>query len=418
MEGMVTDMKAKPTKKQLEFMSWEMGVFFHFGIRTFFEGHRDWDGKGMDLSGFRPANLDCRQWIRTAKEAGAKYTVMTTKHHDGFANWPTKFSEYSVAHTPWKDGKGDVVQEYVDACREYGMKVGLYYSPAEPSLKEKTAEEYDNYFIEQVSELLSGYGKIDYLWFDGNGSQGHQYDTKRIVERIRSLQPDILLFAMWDPDTRWIGNESGYAPVVNFNTETLIDHTADSNRESWFHVPEFVPAECDCMMRFRNWFYSDDDEDTVKGLDELMGIYCGSVGRGANLLINIGPNREGVLPEKDAGRLLEFGAEIRRRFGNPIAAVESPEPDESGRYVLKFEQPTLINCVVLEEDLAKGEAVTGYDILVQTTHGATPVLFERGESIGHKRICQIPTVATHGLALRITNSLGEVKIKAVKAYYN
>ena len=144
-----------PTKKQLAFLDWEFGVFFHFGIRTFYEGHRDWDMKEMSLEGFCPSGLDCESWIHTIKEAGAAYAILVCKHHDGFANWPSKYTDYSVANTPWKDGKGDVVREFVDACHKYDVKVGLYYSPAQfgSSNQEKTA--YDDYFIGQISELLS-----------------------------------------------------------------------------------------------------------------------------------------------------------------------------------------------------------------------------------------------------------------------
>ena len=194
--------KIIPTKQQLSFLDWEMGAFFHFGIRTFYEGHRDWDGKAMDLKAFLPTGLDCENWIRTIKEAGLTYAILVCKHHDGFANWPSKYTEYSVANTPWKDGKGDVVQEFVAACRKYDIKVGLYYSPAEAGFQERSPKEHDDYFISQIGELLSNYGKIDYLWFDGCGSEGHEYDKKRIITAIRSLQPEILIFGMWDPDTR------------------------------------------------------------------------------------------------------------------------------------------------------------------------------------------------------------------------
>ena len=155
-----------PAKGQLEFMDWEFGVFFHFGIRSFFLGHRDWDNQPMPASAFNPDQLDCEQWIRTASEAGATYAILVCKHHDGFANWPTKYSDYSVAQTPWKDGKGDVVREYVDACRKYGLKVGLYYSPAQwgGSTSFSEAKEYDDYFIGQISELLTNYGRICLLY--------------------------------------------------------------------------------------------------------------------------------------------------------------------------------------------------------------------------------------------------------------
>jgi alpha-L-fucosidase len=157
-------------QKQLEFLDWEFGAFFHFGIRTFYEGHKDWDMQEMPLSGFLPSALDCNQWMETIKAAGARYAILVCKHHDGFANWPSAYSKYSVAGTPWKNGKGDVVREFTDACRRHGIKTGLYYSPAEFGSKDKTAHDYDEYFINQISELLTGYGKIDYLWFDGCGS--------------------------------------------------------------------------------------------------------------------------------------------------------------------------------------------------------------------------------------------------------
>ena len=141
----------RPTKKQLEFLDWEIGVFFHFGIRTFYEGHRDWDGKEMALDAFPPAELDCEQWIKTAKDGGAKYAILVCKHHDGLANWPSKYTDYSVKNTPWKNGRGDVVREFVDACRKYDIKVGLYYSPAQFGSKLTDHKEYDDYFINQIS---------------------------------------------------------------------------------------------------------------------------------------------------------------------------------------------------------------------------------------------------------------------------
>ena len=202
-----------PTPKQEEFQNWEFGVFFHFGIRTFYEGHRDWDGLPMPAEAFNPTDLDCRQWASVARQAGAKYAILVTKHHDGFANWPTKYSDYSVARTPWKGGRGDVVREFTEACRAEGLGVGLYYSPAQQGFRNWSPREYDDYFVNQITELLTNYGKIDYLWFDACGSGDHQYDTRRIVNVIRSLQPEILLFNMWDPDTRWVGNESGVAGI-------------------------------------------------------------------------------------------------------------------------------------------------------------------------------------------------------------
>ena len=210
---------AVPTARQLEYQDWEMGIFLHFGIRTFHEGHRDWDGKPMDLARFDPATLNCDQWVVTAKRAGMHYAVLVCKHHDGFANWPSKHSRFTVAQTPWRGGQGDVVREFTDACRRHGLKIGLYYSPAEwGGTRFGDEAAYDEHFLAQITELLEGYGDIDILWFDGCGSEGHTYDWPRIVAEIRRMQPNLLLFNMGDPDFRWVGNESGVAHLPNWNT--------------------------------------------------------------------------------------------------------------------------------------------------------------------------------------------------------
>ena len=284
---------AIPTARRLEYQDWEFGMFMHFGIRTFYEGHRDWDGKPMSAEKFNPSNLDCNQWVETAKKAGMRYMVLTAKHHDGFANWPSKYTDFSVARAQWRGGKGDVIREFTDACRRGGMKCGLYYSPADwscPVYKEEKA--YDDYFINQVGEILTGYGDLDILWFDGCGSEGHTYDWKRIMGEVRRMQPRILIFNMGDPDFRWVGNESGLAPIPCWNTVVDSPHVEAPLVEKG--TPLWLPAECDCMMRFSNWFYEDADKDRVKGLDELMGLYYYSVGRGCNLMINIGPDRSGL----------------------------------------------------------------------------------------------------------------------------
>jgi alpha-L-fucosidase len=317
-----------PSRRQIEFHSWERGLFLHFGIRTFHEGHRDWDGKSMLPEGFAPTEFDCGQWARAAKEAGFNYMVMTAKHHDGFANWPSKFSKFTVAQSGWRDGKGDVVREYVDACRRHDVKAGIYYSPAdwyEPSFGTDPAA-FDEYFLGQLTELLSNYGPIDILWFDGCGSENHTYDWKRIVGTIRELQPDVLMFNEGDPQIRWIGNEDGYAPL---GTRNVVDAKKISVLEEGETKvePQWLVPECDLRMRDRNWFYSDSDGDTVKSLDELVGIWYGSCGRGANMLINIGPDRRGLLPDADAARLAEFGAEIDRRFGSPLGTLADSERD-------------------------------------------------------------------------------------------
>lgn len=405
--------KIKPSKKQLEFLDWEFGTFFHFGIRTFYEGHRDWDGKPMPLSGFAPSSLDCENWILTSKKAGAKYAILVCKHHDGFANWGSQYTDYSVKNTPWKNGGGDVVKEFVDACRKHDIKVGLYYSPAEAGYKERTAKEHDDYFINQIGELLTNYGKIDYLWFDGCGSEGHEYDKERIIAAIRGMQPEILIFNMWDPDVRWVGNEAGVAEFDNTNVVSDTDFSVMTDEKDALGNEQFLPAECDFMMRDRNWFYSDQDEHTVKSVDELVGLYYHSVGHGANFLINIGPDRRGLLPDKDANRLIEFGNEIKRRFSNPIE-TEFKQTDKGG--IVKIENPHLINHIILKEDLSDGESVKEFKIYVKS-HLLKYTCIYAGKTIGHKHIAVFPTIKATEISIEITKADSSFSLIKPEVYY-
>lgn len=376
-------------REQMDFLDWEFGVFFHFGIRTFYEGHKDWDMKPMELSAFDPMQLDCEEWIRAVWEAGGKYAVFVCKHHDGFANWPSAYTEYSVKNTPWKNGQGDVVREFVDACRKYGIKVGLYYSPAQFDSVKLSAREYDDYFIQQIRELLTQYGKIDYLWFDGCGSEGHEYDVARIVKEIRACQPQILLFNMWDPDTRWVGNEAGIAPSPNYLSVDELDVSVLSDQKNALTRAKFLPVECDCRMRLENWFYSDNDADTVKSVDELMGLYYYSVGRGANLLLNIGPDRRGKLPEADKAVLLAFGREIRELSRNLIPCVKEWEEK---KLTLGMDLG-LVNHVILSEEVS-GEEIEQFEIRIYPYPYGVPITVYRGTTIGHKAICPFPTIRT------------------------
>lgn len=412
----------RPSEKQLRFMDWEFGAFFHFGIRSFFPGHRDWDNKPMPAGAFDPDQLDCGQWVRTVKEAGAAYAILVCKHHDGFANWPTRYSRYSVASAPWKDGRGDVVREFVNACRAYGLKVGLYYSPAqwggEASFGD--AKSYDDYFIGQITELLTGYGKIDYLWFDGCGSEKHEFDKPRIIKAIRSLQPDILIFNMWDPDTRWIGNEDGYAPMNNSSARTDLDFSVLTTEKEALDRARFLPAECDCMLR-DTWFDCADNEDSIKPAEELMGMYEMSVGRGANFLLNIGPNRHGLLNEKDRQRVLEFGALLKKRYGAPLAAFGDMSRESETQWTLSLrpgEAKPLVNRAVIREDVSAGERVRAFRVYAQLPgYSGESICVYQGQTMGHKAICLFPAIRTGKITVEIIQADGKAKLRDIRAYF-
>ena len=422
-------MKLKPTKAQLDFLSWEFGIFFHFGIRAFFPGHRDWDGKEMPAKDFNPKELDCEQWIKMVKDAGATYAIMTAKHHDGFSLWPSKYSQYSVSDSSWKDGKGDVVREFKDACRKYGIKVGLYYSPAQwgsHKIDFKCEKEYDDYFINQISELLSNYGKIDYLWFDGCGSEGHEFDVERIVKEIFRLQPDILTFCdpKWNPCIRWVGNEDGYASLhnpLNVSAWDFSELTADSVSLSEVMC---LPAECDCKLR-KTWFY-DNNEETIKSLDELFGMYESSVGHGSNFLLNVGPDNHGLICDADRNQVLKLGEKIKEVYSNPVPyseverdgdsySVTNPDINRPGS-----ELPTspLINRIVISEDLTDGQKVKGFKVYAHLPcYRHKRILVYMGTTVGHKLICPIFPMHTAKITVEITDSDGEHKISDIKAYF-
>jgi alpha-L-fucosidase len=407
----------KPEPRQLAFLDWEMGAFFHFGIRTFYEGHKDWDHRPMPAAGFLPTDLDCGQWMRSVKAAGIQYAILTCKHHDGFANWPTRYSDYSVAGSSWQDSRGDVVRAFTDACRAYGIKVGLYYSPADETMKtgRRTAKEHDDFFVNQISELLTQYGRIDYLWFDGCGSEGHRYDVRRLVDVMRTLQPEMLLFGMWDHQVRWIGNEEGFAPERN---ESVVTYPAGDNHFPHLDhaVTRFLPAECDFRLRAKNWFYSDCDEATIKSVPELLGIYDLSVGRGSNFLINIAPDRRGQLPEADVRRLAEFGQALRRRFAAPVASTWS---EQAGCLTIKFAVPALFNTLVLQEDLTDGQAIDRFAVSFTPGHveAGKPVLIGRGETVGHKRILTFPALYAQALTVEITSLAEKAAYFSAAAVY-
>jgi alpha-L-fucosidase len=411
---------AIPSARQLAYQDWEFGLFMHFGIRTFYEGYVDWDGKPMLPGQFNPSALDCDQWIAAAKAAGMRYVVLTAKHHDGFANWPTRWTDYSVASSPWKGGKGDVIAEYVAACRRHSMHVGLYYSPADWHYPYDDPRAYNDYLVGQLTELCTDYGEIDVLWFDGCGSEEREYDWPRIIDRVRGLQPDVLIFNMGDPDFRWVGNEAGLAAVPCWNTVDAVPFSVRRRDAQALEdaEPRWLPAECDCRMRDRNWFYSDADEDTVKSLEELLGLYNYSVGRGCNLLLNVGPDRRGVLPDLDTQRLVELGQELSRRFGAPLADLSAFTKDDQV-WTARFEEPVQIDHAMIQEDIQFGEHIRRFaiDVLLSATGGPAIQVYA-GESVGHKAICSFPLVTARGLRLRVTAADSDVRLRALDLFHS
>ena len=398
---METTKLALPSKAQIAWQNLDLGVFCHFGLNTFCD--QEW-GEGNDSPElFNPKELDAAQWVKLAKDAGFKYFVLTAKHHDGFCLWPTATTDYSVKSSPWKNGQGDLVRECADACEKEGMHFGIYLSPwdrHEPCYEDMEA--YDDFYSKQLTELLTQYGPIMEVWFDGAGSEGRVYNWERIVGIVKQHQPDAMIFNMGQPTIRWVGNEDGVAPYPCWNTESAAKISMYSNESvDWLPgTPEWLPAECDVPIRKKHWFWHPNDEESLLSMDELMDIYYRSVGHGTNLLLNISPDDRGLVPEVDANRLMEFGAEIKRRFSNPLVSISGTGKELE----LKLESETTINHISIMEDISFGERVRKFE--VEAYVNGEWISIAAGTAIGHRHIKQIVPIKTRRLKLKVSESVG------------
>lgn len=364
-------------------------MFVHFGLNTF--AGREWSDGTLSPELFDPAELDARQWVSVARTAGARYLVLTAKHHDGFCLWPTETTDYSVAASPWRGGRGDLVGEVAEACAEAGIGFGLYLSPWDRNAAcYPDPAAYDGFYLRQLTELCTRYGPLVELWFDGAGSQGRTYDWASIMDVVHAHHPDAMIFNMGDPTIRWVGNEDGYAtdPV-----EYVIDHTRMDNYTvvtTTFAESLYLPVECDVSLR-RGWFWH--PEEQPKELDHLLAIYYRSVGLGSNLLLNIPPDRRGLIADEDAARVAEWAAELERRFRAPRTAAVI---DDAGETVIDFGALVTVDHVALIEDLTDGQRITGHVVL-----DGDEVIAE-GHTIGSRRLHAFAPRTVERLRVRLT----------------
>ncbi|WP_426625618.1 alpha-L-fucosidase [Leifsonia sp. McL0607] len=346
----------KPTARQLAWQSREFGIFLHFGLNTFHG--KEWSDGTLPASSFDPGELDAREWADAAVELGADYVVLTAKHHDGFCLWPTQTTDYSVASSPWRDGRGDVVAELAEACREVGLGLGLYLSPWDRNAEcYPDPERYSDFYVRQLTELCTRYGPLVELWFDGAGSEGYEYDWKRIMAVVNEHQPDAMVFNMGAPTIRWVGNENGLAadPVEYVVRETQLSNYTIVTIDSGGSL--YLPPECDVSVR-RGWFWHPEDEP--KDVEHLLAIHYGSIGMGANLLLNIPPDRSGRLDSRDLAVLREWRAELDRRFAEPIEA-ELVRTDCG--WEARFGREVTIDHLLLREELGDGQRITAHRLL-------------------------------------------------------
>ena len=428
-----------PSPQQLEWQQMELTAFLHFGINTFTD--REWGDGTEDPALFNPTELDAEQWVRTLKDAGFKMVLLTAKHHDGFCLWPTKTTRHSVASSPWKGGKGDVVKELRDACTKYGMKFGVYLSPWDRNAEcYGDSPRYNQFFIEQLTELLTNYGEVHEVWFDGANGEGpngkkQEYDWDAFYKTIQRLQPKAVMAIMGD-DVRWVGNEKGIGRETEWSATVLTPgiyaRSAENNkrlgvfgkakdlgsRQMLTNATElfWYPSEVDVSIR-PGWFWHEKENDKVKSLKHLTDIYFQSVGYNSVLLLNIPPDRRGLIHEADVARLREFAAYRRQAFANN--AVQNGQTQwtahagEQCEYALK--PGSTINVVLLQEDIAHGQRVE--DFTVEARVGGTWQQLGKGTTVGYKRMLRFPAVEADAIRLTIGQTRLEANIANVAAYY-
>ena len=424
-----------PDERQLQWQSLELTAFLHFGMNTF--TGNEW-GSGSDSPElFNPVELDCRQWVRTLKEAGFHMAIITAKHHDGFCLWPTATTEYCVRNSPWKDGQGDVVRELSEACAEYGMGFGVYLSPWDRNAQcYGDSPEYNRFYVRQLTELLTNYGKVDEVWFDGACGEGpngkkQEYDWTAILETVRALQPDAVTAIMGD-DVRWVGNEGGVGRETEWSATVMTPESyarsAEQNRNLGIHAMSkdlgsrellakaeevfWYPSEVDVSIR-PGWFYHPEQDSQVRSLENLVDIYYKSVGRNSVLLLNIPPDTRGLIHEIDAARLKDFGRYVDEAFSdNLIEAGQRgwrPESRESREFSVRT--GASFNTFMIREDISKGQRVESF--IVEALADGEWRMIAEGTTVGYKRLLKFEDMKAEKIRVTVTSSRARAEIMEV-----
>ncbi|MCX6270736.1 MAG: alpha-L-fucosidase [Bacteroidetes bacterium] len=447
----------QPSPRQVAWQELEFTCFYHFGINTF--TNREWGLPNQDPGLFNPSSLDAAQWIRAAKGAGAKGVVVVAKHHDGFCNWPSKYTDYSVKKSPWKKGQGDVIAEVAKACRELGIKFGFYLSPWDISSPLYGTEEYNVYFKNQLRELLTNYGDVAEVWFDGACGEGPNgkkqvYDWPGYYKLVRQLQPNAVI-AVMGPDVRWVGTESGYGretewsvvPVGEATQQQIAESSQQNPGNGTFKPPDdmyredlgsrgqiitadtlvWFPSEVDVSIR-PGWFYHKNEDSLVKSPENLVDIYFSSIGRNSVLLLNLPPDTRGLIPENDVKSLqgmrniLEVTFQVNlAENGDVTASPENPAFDP--RNILDWDNktywtpgPGVFTCMLeidlkeiktfdrllLQENFRNGQRVESFIMEALIDNEWKEIT--KGTTIGYKRLLRFSPVKAQKVRLTILSS--------------
>lgn len=428
-----------PTPQQLEWQRMELTAFLHFGVNTF--TGREWGDGTEDPAIFNPTSLDCEQWVRTLKESGFKMAIITAKHHDGFCLWPTKTTRHSVASSSWKGGKGDVVRELREACKKYGIKFGVYLSPWDRNAScYGDSPAYNQFFIEQLTELLTNYGEVHEVWFDGANGEGPNgkkqiYDWDAILKTIRRLQPKAVTAIMGD-DVRWVGNEKGIGRETEWSatalTPGIYPRSGEQNKELGIFGKAkdlggrdivaratelfWYPSEVDVSIR-PGWFYHADQDKQVKSLNHLTDIYFKSVGYNSVLLLNIPPDLRGLINENDVQRLKEFSSYLKKTFARNYVLKGNEAWHGTSGTVRQYDiqKDALVNAFMIQENISKGQRIESF--LVEAYKDGSWIHMAEGTTVGYKRLVRFSDTRPERIRVTIRSSRGVANVDAVGLFY-
>jgi len=409
---------ARPTHQQAAWHDNEIGMFIHFGLETWLDKESDDEPASENLKLFDPPNLDVAQWVDVAESFGANYIVLVAKHVGGFCLWQTDSTEYSIKNAPYKQGKGDILAELSRTCRRRGMQLGVYVYPgslyhgAGVGVGGKTddparQDEYNRMYRQQLTEVLSRYGEMHEVWFDGS-------ITIPVDDILKKHAANAVVFQGPRATIRWVGNERGHAPYPAWNSVNSEDPAVKAGHATARHGDpdgdQWLPNEVDTVIRYHHWFWSSTNEEDLRSLEDLMEVYYKSVGHGAVLLLNIAPDITGRIPQADARRAAEFGAEIKRRFGTSIAETRG----QGKRVELHLEWPATIDHVITMEDIRQGERVREY--VIEGLQDGQWRQIAAGSAIGHKKIDRFEPTRVQVVRLRVIRSTADPIIRKLATY--
>jgi len=455
--------KPLPENRQINWQKMETIAFVHFGLNSF--NDREWGYGDIDPKTFNPTNLDCEQWVQTFVNAGIKEVIITCKHHDGFCLWPTHLTEYCIRNTPYKNGKGDVVGELAAACKKYHIRFGVYLSPWDRNQATYGTPAYIEYFYKELTELLTQYGEISEVWFDGaNGGDGwyggakeirhidrkNYYNFPRAYELVHKLQPNAIIFSDGGPGCRWIGNERGIAGATNWCLIRSKDVYPgyDKYQELTYGHPDgdkWVPGECDVSIR-PGWFYHPEEDNKVKTPAQLTELYYQSVGHNAQFLLNFPVDRQGLVHETDSLNAVTYHHQILDELKTNLLekAKVTVSDSRGGKYkakaitdhnydtywatkdnikqatvTFKLNQPEKVNRMMLQEYIPLGQRIRSF-IIEYNANGEWLAVnpHEETTTVGYKRIVRFETINTDELRVRFLDSRGPICINNIEAFYS